>query len=140
MPLRTSSGISSGAFLAAAAPAAAAMPAAARYAGVHDGIGGERGGAGGDGGEAGDQTPRLRPAALGALGPFVGRAHGAHQLEPLLALGALVLVESHKSHLSVNGCYLNLHCTLYGKIAMHALWRERASPNSDRTTTTEPHL
>src|SRR5215210_1230653 len=118
MPLRTSSGTCWGASslifagssrrtrllagpLAAAAPAATAPAAPARYASVHHGVRGEGGGARGDGGEVGDQTPRLGPAALGALRRIVGSAHRAHQIEPLLAIGALVLVESHRSHLSV---------------------------------------
>src|SRR5215210_4118010 len=115
MPLRTSSGTSSEDSslicacyrrirLLTAAPTAAAATAAppASHTGVHNGVGGEGGGAGGDRGEVGDQTPRLDPAALGALRRFVGRAHRTHQLEPLLAIGALVLVESHRSHLSVS--------------------------------------
>src|SRR5918997_1835686 len=36
---------------------------------------------------------------------LVSRAHRAHQLEPLLAIGALIFVESHKSHLSIIGRY-----------------------------------
>jgi hypothetical protein len=99
MPLRTSSGISSGTSppdsFAAAAPAAAAPAATTRHAGVHHGVGGEGGGAGGDGGEVGDHTPRFGRAALGTLRRLVGRAHRTHQLELLLAIGALVLVESH---------------------------------------------
>src|SRR3712207_1265656 len=104
MPLRASSGTSSGASLAAAASAATAS--ATDLAHGHYGVAGEgRGAGGGDRGEVGDQTPRLRPAALGTLGQIVGRAHRAHQLEPLLAIGALVLVKGHDSHLSVSGRY-----------------------------------
>src|SRR5919202_6181078 len=106
MPLRTSSGISSGTSLPAAAPTATAMTT--NFANRYRSVVGEGGGAGGDGGEAGDQTPRLCPAALGAFGPLVGRAHRTHQLKPLLAVGALVLVESHKSHLSIMVATLTL--------------------------------
>src|SRR5918995_4684880 len=106
MPLRTSSGLFSGAppagSLAAAAPTAAAMTATARHTGVHHRVGGEGGVAGSDGGEVRDHTPRLGATALGTLRRLIGRAHGTHQLEPLLAIGALVLVESHKSHPSVS--------------------------------------
>src|SRR5215204_3762825 len=115
MPLRTSSGSSASASLAAAAPAAATV--AADLANGHGGVAGrEGGGARGDRGEARDQTPRLRPAAFGALGQVVGRAHWTHQLEPLLTVGALVLVESHESYLSLMVANPNLYyCTPYEK-------------------------
>src|SRR5918998_1768182 len=113
MPLRARS--SAAASLAAAAPTTAAAVAAADLAKGDRGVaGGDRGSAGGDGGEGRDKPPGLRPAALGTLDRVVGRAHRTHQLEPLLALGALVLVKSHESHLSVlSACHP--YCTPYGK-------------------------
>src|ERR671916_295014 len=98
MPLRASSGSSSGAStpLAAAAPPAATA-AAGGHARVHHGVRREGGGAGGYRGEGGDHTPRVLRSALGARGGIVGGAHRAHQVEALLAPGALVLVEGHHS-------------------------------------------
>src|SRR5215212_10251191 len=97
MPLRASSGSFSGpsptSLAAAAAPPATA--ATAGHARVHHRIGREGGGAGGYGGEVGDQTPRFLRTTLRARSGVVGGAHRAHQVEPLLALGALVLVEGH---------------------------------------------
>src|SRR5215211_7187735 len=96
MPLRASSGSFSGSSTPTSLAAAAASPAtAAGHARVHDGVRGEGGGAGSDGGEVGDQTPRLLRTTLRARSGVVGSAHRAHQVEPLLALGALVLVEGH---------------------------------------------
>src|SRR3712207_4208331 len=98
MPLRASSGSLSGAStpisLAAAAPSAAA-PSSARHARIHHGVSGEGGGAGGYRGEVGDHTPGVLRTALRARGWVVGGAHRAHEVEALLALGALVLVEGH---------------------------------------------
>src|SRR5918999_1220910 len=107
MPLRARSGSPSSApsgsfsamsrLAAAAPPPAAAATAAARHARVHHGVRREGGGAGGYGGEIGDHTPRVLRPALGARGGIVGGAHRAHQVEALLAPGALVLVEGHLS-------------------------------------------
>src|SRR5215210_8496709 len=91
------------------------MTAPASHAGVHHGVGGEGGGPRGDGSEVGDQAPGVGPAALWALGELVGCAHRAHQLEPLLAIGALIFVESHKSHLSIIGRLPLPYCNLYGR-------------------------
>src|SRR5919112_718231 len=105
MPRRTRSGNSSGGFpdmppansspAAAAAPAAASTAAASGHTGVHHGVGGEGRGPRGNGGEVGDHTPRLRRTALGTIRRLISLAHRAHEVEAILALGALVLVEGH---------------------------------------------
>src|SRR5919112_1603465 len=102
MPLRTRSGSSSGGLpdapqanassAAAATPAAASTAAAPGHAGVHHGVRREGRGPWGYGGEVGDYTPRLRRAALGATRRLVGIAHRAHEIEAIVALGALVLI------------------------------------------------
>src|SRR5918999_3719105 len=94
MPLRASSGrVSTPDSLAAAATPAAT--AATGHARVHHRVRGETGGAGGYGGEVGDHTPRVLRTALRARSEVVGGAHRAHEVEALLALGALVFVEGH---------------------------------------------
>src|SRR5918994_2086308 len=115
MPLRARSGspwgrISSAIPLLAAAAAPTAAAATARYARVHHGIGREGGGAGGYRGEVGDHTSGGAGAALGTLSDVVSGAHRAHEIEALPALGALVLVEGHLSHLSL-GSRSGEHCT-----------------------------
>src|SRR5215218_1497708 len=105
MPWRTRSGSSWGGFpgvpparfssAAAAAPAAASTATAPGHAGVHHGVRREGRRPRGYGGEVGDHTPRLRRAALGATRRLVGIAHRAHEIEAIVALGALVLVEGH---------------------------------------------
>src|SRR5215212_10314313 len=98
MPLRASSGSFSGPSTPTALAAAAGSPATTATTGharVHHGVGGESGNSGGYRGEVGDHTPRFLRAALRARGGVVGGAHRTHQVEPLLAPGALVLVEGH---------------------------------------------
>src|SRR5215204_3898304 len=104
MPLRARSGSPSGApsgpwailplAAAAASAAAAAAAGSAGHARVHHGVSCQ-GGPRGYGGEVGDHTPRVFGAALRTLRDVVGGAHRAHEVEALLAVGALVLVESH---------------------------------------------
>src|SRR5215207_2366406 len=100
MPLRARSGNDpSGASPATLPLAAAAAPAAAAATagnpGVHHGVRREGRGTRRYGGEVGDHTPRLSRAALGTLRGLVRGAHRAHQVEAILAAGALVFVEGH---------------------------------------------
>src|SRR5919199_1418128 len=100
MPLRTSSGAlnvpaSDGPLAAAASAAATTTSPAVRYTCVHYGVCRESRSTGSDRGEVRNETPRLCPPTLGALREVVCCIHGAHQLEPLLASGAFVLIESH---------------------------------------------
>src|SRR5215213_6885781 len=130
MPLRARSGSPSSApsgscsamprLAAAAAPATA--PAAARHTRVHHGVRREGGGAGGYGGEVGDHTPRVFGAALRTLRDVVSGAHRAHEVEALLAVGALVLVESHLVPTSRSATLRRRHCT-----APRALKNSRAA-------------
>src|SRR5215203_6542891 len=103
MPWRTRSGSSWGGFpdvpparfSSAAAAAPAAAPSAPGHTGVHHGVGRQGRSPRGYGGEVGDHTPRLRRAALGTIRRLISITHGAHEVEVLLARGALVLVEGH---------------------------------------------
>src|SRR5829696_2555466 len=120
MPLRARSGSPSGApsgpwailplAAAAASAAAAAAAGSAGHARVHHGVrcqGGPRG----YGGEVGDHTPRVFGAALRTLRDVVGGAHRAHEVEALLAVGALVLVEGHLFPTSRSATLRRRHCT-----------------------------
>src|SRR5215211_2689182 len=78
---------------AAAAPAAAT--ATAGHSGVHNGVRREGRRSRRYGGEVGDHTPRLHRAALRTLRGLVRVAHRTHQVETILAAGALVFVEGH---------------------------------------------
>src|SRR5215211_1562427 len=78
---------------AAAAPAAAT--ATAGHSGVHNGVRREGRRSRRYGGEVGDHTPRLHRAALRTLRGLVRVAHRTHQVEAILAAGALVFVEGH---------------------------------------------
>src|ERR671920_775188 len=117
MPLRARSGSPSGSWailsLAAAATSAAAAAAAgsAGHARVHHGVRREGGGAGNYGGEVGNHTPRVFGAALRTLRDVIGGAHRAHEVEALLAVGALVLVESHLVPTSRSATLRHSHCT-----------------------------
>src|SRR5215204_295533 len=120
MPLRARSGspssVPSGPWAilplaAAAAPAAAAATSSAGHARVHHRVGREGGVAGGNGGEVGDHTPRVFGAALRTLRDVVGGAHRAHEVEALLAVGALVLVEGHLFPTSRSATLRRRHCT-----------------------------
>src|SRR5215212_1270269 len=103
MPLRARSGSPSGgssdaspvtlALAAAAAPAAAA--ATAGHPGVHHGVRRHGRSTRCNRGEVGDHPPRLRRATLGTLRRLIRIAHRAHEVEAILAAGALVLVEGH---------------------------------------------
>src|SRR5215210_5486887 len=118
MPLRARSGspssVPSGSWailpLAAAAAPAAAAASSARHARVHHGVRCQ-GGAGSYGGEVGDHTSRVLGAALRTLRNVVGGAHRAHEVEALLAVGALVLVEGHLSPTSRSATLRRRHCT-----------------------------
>src|SRR5918994_2647291 len=90
-----SSGASPATVLLAAAAAPTAAAATAGHPGVHHGVRREGRGSRGYGGEVGDHTLRLRRAALGTLRGLVRGAHRAHQVEAILAAGALVFVEGH---------------------------------------------
>src|SRR5919202_2945789 len=97
MPFRASSGSFPGAStpVSLAAAAASAAAASTRHTRIHHGVRGEGRSAGGYRGEVRDYTPRVLRTALRALRGVVGGAHRAHEVEALLALGALVFVESH---------------------------------------------
>src|SRR5215211_1096855 len=100
MPLRARSGNApSGAPPATLPLAAAAAPAAATatagHPGVHNGVRRESRRSRRYGGEVGDHTPRFRRAALRTLRGLVRVAHRTHQVEAILAAGALVFVEGH---------------------------------------------
>src|SRR5215208_3147456 len=100
MPLRTSSGndpsdASPATLPLAAAAAPAAATATAGHPGVHHGVSREGRRSRRYGGEVGDHTPRLHRAALRTLRGLVRVAHRTHQVEAILAAGALVFVEGH---------------------------------------------
>src|SRR5215212_8974804 len=101
MPLSARSGSPSGdssspatlPLAAAAAPATAT--ATAGHPGVHHWVRREGRRSRRYGGEVRDHTPRLHRAALRTLRGLVRVAHRTHQVETILAAGALVFVEGH---------------------------------------------